>query len=211
MRAIVTSLIAFAALALAGPIKAADEFDIEGLYRTISPQPTADPKKVEVLEIFWYRCPHCNKFKPYFDKYASTRPDYVAVRRMPAVLRDGWIPQAKIFYVAEALGELERLHSSVFDAIHNEDRPMSSRADIKAFFVENGVKAADFDAAFDSFSLDAQVRQANAYTRHYGITGVPAVIINGRYRTSGSLAGSFETVMTVIDVLVEKERKRMGL
>ena len=207
MRILVASILAI--FTLVGTAQAADEIEIEGLYRTITPQPTADPDKIEVLEVFWYRCPHCFAFKPYIDKYEQSKPDDVYLKRMPAVLRDNWIPQAKIFYLAETLGVLERLHGAVYTAIHKDKRSLSSRSNIKAFFVENGVDGDEFDAAFDSFALDAQVRQANAQTRYYGVTGTPTIIINGRYRTSGALAGSYDAVMTVIDVLVEKERKRM--
>lgn len=192
-------------------VRALEEKDIEGMYRTIAPQPVQDPKRVEVLEIFWYRCPHCYAFQPHVESYVAGMPDYVHFRRMPAVLRDSWIPQAKTFYTAETLGVLEKLHKPIFDAIHKERRPMSSRADIKSFFVEHGVDGARFDAAFDSFSLDAQVRQADAQTRRYGLTGVPTVIVNGRYRTSGQLAGSYEAMVDVIKTLVEKERQRIGL
>lgn len=198
-------------IALALPAYAMDEMDIEGLYRNIvPPQPTADPSKVEVLEVFWYRCPHCNAFQPYAEQYVASKPDYVNFRRMPAVLRDSWIPQARLYYVAEALGVLEELHLKIFNAIHNKGASMSSRADIKQFFVEHQVDGAKFDAAFDSFSTDAQMRQADVQTRRLGITGVPTLIINGRYRTSGQIAGSYETVLEVIEILAEKERARMA-
>lgn len=198
------------ALTTTHAVQALDEKEIEGMYRTIAPQPVQDPKRVEVLEIFWYRCPHCYAFQPHVENYVASLPEYVNFRRMPAVLRDSWIPQAKTFYAAEALGVLETLHKPIFDAIHQKRRPMSSRNDIKSFFVEQGVDGTRFDAAFDSFSLDAQVRQADAQTRRYGLTGVPTVIVNGRYRTSGQLAGSYETMVEVIKTLVEKERKRIG-
>jgi protein dithiol oxidoreductase (disulfide-forming) len=199
------------AMLFVGPAHALDEMDIDGLYRNISPpQPTADATKVEVLEVFWYRCPHCNAFQPYADAYQESKPEYVNFRRMPAVLRDSWVPQAKMFYVAESLGMLEQVHKKIFAAIHKQEKPMSSRADIRSFFVENGADGAKFDAAFDSFSTDSQVRQADAQTRRLGITGVPTIIINGRYRTSGQIAGSYETVLEVVKVLAEKEHKRMS-
>jgi thiol:disulfide interchange protein DsbA len=198
------------ALTMTHAVQALDEKEIEGMYRTLAPQAVQDPKRVEVLEVFWYRCPHCYAFQPHVESYVAGLPDYVNFRRMPAVLRDSWIPQTKTFYAAEALGVLKTLHKPIFDAIHQKRRPMSSRSDIKSFFVEHGVDGARFDAVFDSFSLDAQVRQANAQTRRYGLTGVPTVIVNGRYRTSGQLAGSYETMVEVIKTLVEKERKRIG-
>ena len=201
------------ALAATAPLaaRALDAKDIEGMYRSIAPQPVADPNRVEVLEIFWYRCPHCYAFQPHVEAYAADLPAYVNFRRMPAVLRDSWIPQAKTFYVAETLGVLEKVHKPIFDAIHRERRPMSSRSDIKGFFEEQGVDGARFDAAFDSFSLDAQVRQADAQTRRYGLTGVPTVIVNGRYRTSGQLAGSYESMVEVMKTLVEMERTRLNI
>ncbi|MEM7407490.1 MAG: thiol:disulfide interchange protein DsbA/DsbL [Pseudomonadota bacterium] len=185
--------------------------DVEGMYRNINPPlPTANPDKVEVLEVFWYRCPHCNRFQSYVKAYEKEMPDYVDFRRMPAVLRDNWIPQAKMYFTAEALGVLEDLHPLIFNAIHSERRPMSKLADIKAFFVENGVDAVKFDATWHSFHTDAAVRQADAQTRRYGITGVPTVIINGRYRTSGQVAGSYDAVLEVIRALVEEERSRIS-
>lgn len=176
-------------------------------YQSVVPQQaTKTGDKIEVLEIFWYGCPHCFDFEPYIKEWKKTLGDDVVFRRMPGVFRNNWVPGAKAFYTAEALGVLEKTHDAMFHAMHVEKRKMLDEEAIADLFEENGVSRDDFKKAWNSFTVDSKVREAMQMSRQYGITGVPSVIINGKYRTSGGTAGSYPQLLKVVDHLVEKER-----
>jgi thiol:disulfide interchange protein DsbA len=194
------------------PAKAVDIDDVFGQYEEIIPaQPTAAKDKVEVLEVFWYGCPHCYRFQPQINAYEKNHPSYVNFHQMPAVLSPQWRPQAKIFYTAVAMKGLDKVHAPVFHTIHRDKKKLDSAEAVRGLFEEHGLDGKKFDSVFKSFGVDSQVRRAEQMTQRYGVNGVPMVIVNGRYRTGGALAGSYEDVMKVIDVLVEAERERMGL
>ncbi len=184
------------------------KFAIYGQYESIKPpQPTNTPGKVEVVEMFWYGCPHCFYLEPTMDRWLKDKPDYVSFRRMPAVFRPSWVPHAKAFFAARALGVKDKVHAPLFEAIHVQKRPLDTRAQLAAFFAEQGVNKEDFVQAYDSFAVASQVRRASRMTGLYGINGVPAIIIDGKYRTSGSLAGSQENMIKVINTLVAEEHR----
>lgn len=207
-----TLLALLSLLCAALPAQAVDDFDILGQYERVSPpQAAGDAQSVEVLEVFWYKCPHCYRFLPYMQAYEADKPDHVTVRRMPAVLAEDWRVQARAFYAASSMGALDRLHGPLFDAVHQGGRSMDEPEQVKRLFLDLGVEEAEFDRHYRGFSVDAQVRKAEQLTRAYGVNGVPTLIINGRYRTSGALAGSFERALEVAAVLVEMERERLGI
>jgi thiol:disulfide interchange protein DsbA len=177
-------------------------------YLPIVPeQPTQTGDKIEVLEIFWYGCRHCNEFEPYITAWLSKKPENVEFRRMPATFKDLWTLHARAFYTAEALGVLEKIHSPFFKALHEENRSLVDQASLADFFAEHGVNKDDFNKTFSSFSVDSKVRQANHMIIQYKITGVPAVIVNGKYLVTGSMSGGYDELFKIVDFLVEKERK----
>lgn len=177
-------------------------------FEAVTPaQPVEEPGKIEVVEIFWYGCPHCYDAEPIIKAWVAAQAEDVVFRRLPGVFRRNWVPHAKAFYTAEALGVLDSIHAPLFDAIHRDRQPMDTPQALEALFVEHGVTAEDFRKTFNSFTVDSKVRQAMQMTRNYGITGVPAVVVNGAYRTSGAMAGSFETLLKVMDHLVAKARE----
>ncbi len=195
----------------AGP--AAPPFELQGMYETIEPaQPTQTPDKVEVVELFWYGCPHCYDFEPYLERWLARKPSHVVFTRVPAVFPNNrlWLLHAQAFYTAQALGVLDRIHGPLFEAYQNAKRPLDTQEQLAAFFAERGVPAADFDRAWSSFGVQSKTRQAVALTQRYGIDGVPAVVVNGKYRTSGSLTGTFENVLKVVDALVEQEQRALS-
>ncbi len=201
---------ALAAWMLPAPPALAQEFSPEGRYEVVDPpQPTADPKRVEVLEIFWYGCPHCNRFQPHIRAWEARKPDYVNFVRMPAIFNRIWELHARAYYAAAALGVLEKTHQALFDAIHKEGRKLTDREALARFFEEHGVPRADFDKAFDSFAVDSGIRRSRVMQARYGIRGVPAVIVNGKYRVSGSLAGSYPNMIKVIEALAEREHRAL--
>jgi thiol:disulfide interchange protein DsbA len=175
-------------------------------YETLSPaQPTQHPDKVEVIEFFWYGCPHCYAFEPELAKWLKNLPKNVEFIRIPAVFNEQWGKHAKAYFVAESLGVVDKVHADLFDAIQNKKQKLETEEELAKFFVAHGVKEADFHDAFKSFAVDSKMRQAPVTAGRYGITGVPAVIINGKYVTNGPLAGSHEKMIEVMNTLVKQE------
>lgn len=180
-------------------------------YVTISPaQPTQTGDKIEVLEVFWYACPHCFDFEPHISKWLESKPDDVEFRRMPGIFRKNWIPHAKAYFTAKKLGVLDKIHTPLFDAIHKQKKNIHDDDDFEDFFIKHGVDDDAFTKAYESDEVETMVKQAYVMGQRYKLTGVPAVIVNGKYMVSGSTAGSFENVLTVIDQLIEKERQKMS-
>ncbi len=175
-------------------------------YETITPaQPTQSADKIEIIEFFWYGCPHCYAFEPLVDKWSKSLPKNVEFIRQPAVFNEVWAKHARAFYVAETLGVVEKVHADLFDTIQNKKEPLDSEEALSKFFVAHGVTEAQFKDAYASFGVDSKVRQAPAIAAKYGITGVPTVIINGKYKTNGTVAGSHEKMIEVMNKLINQE------
>ncbi len=195
------------ALALGGASSQAIAVTEAG-YDLVTPaQPTHDVNKVEVIEFFWYGCPHCYEFEPQLAKWVKNLPKNVEFIRQPAVFSELWGKHAKAYYTAEALGVVDKIHADFFDALQLKHEHLETEEQLAKFFVAHGVKEADFKAAYNSFLIDAKVRQASATAARYGVTGVPAIIINGKFRTNGSSAGSHEKMIEVMNKLIEQESK----
>ena len=206
MKQLVTTFSLFILLLISGQAIA----DGQG-YVTISPaQPTQTGDKIEVLEVFWYACPHCFDFEPHISKWLASKPDDVEFRRMPGIFRKNWIPHAKAYFTAQKLGVLEKTHTPLFDAIHKQKKNIHDDVAMKNFFVKQGIDEDAFTKAYESEEVETMVKQAYVMGQRYKLTGVPAVIVNGKYMVSGSTAGSFENVLTVINQLIEKEREKMS-
>jgi protein dithiol oxidoreductase (disulfide-forming) len=177
-------------------------------YATITPaQPTQDPNKVEVIEFFWYGCPHCYRLEPYLTEWLKKLPPNVQFIRQPAVFGPRWAPHARAYFTAEALGVIENIHADLFDAIQNKRRPLSSEEELAEFFEEHGVDKDQFRQAYHSFIVDTKMRQAGAMSARYGVSGVPAIMINGKYKTNGTLAKNFPNLIAVMDYLIASESK----
>lgn len=175
-------------------------------YETLSPvQPTQHPDKIEVIEFFWYGCPHCYSFEPELAKWLKAMPKNVEFIRQPAVFSELWGKHAKAYFVAEALGVVDKVHAELFDAIQNKKEKLETEEELAKFFVAHGVKEAQFHETFNSFAVDSKMRQAPAIASRYGITGVPAIIINGKYLTTGPLAGTHEKMIEVMNTLIKQE------
>jgi len=177
-------------------------------YETISPaQPVQNPDKIEVIEFFWYGCPHCYHLEPSVAAWLKTKPANVEFIRQPAIFSELWGKHAKAFFTAEALGVQEKVHADLFDAIQNKNQKLVTEDELSKFFVEHGVTAEDFRNAYHSFAVDAKMRQAESLSPRYGITGVPALIVNGKYRVTGQSAKSQENMFTVTNQLIQQESK----
>jgi thiol:disulfide interchange protein DsbA len=178
-------------------------------YALISPpQPTQTTAgKIEVLEIFWYGCPHCYDFEPHLREWLKRKPANVEFRLLPGTLGRNWIPHAKAYYTAVKLGVLDRIHAPLFDAIHKERRELFTDDAIKAFFIEQGVDGHEFSTVYDSREVWEQILQVHEQLKNYRITGVPSVIINGKYLTGPGMVPGHEELLEVMDELVETESR----
>lgn len=173
-------------------------------------QPTGtEPGKVEVLEVFWYGCPHCYHLEPYIEAWRKDgMPPEAEFRRMPATLNPSWQILARAYYTAEALGVLEQAHGDLFREYHVNHNPLNTPELLAAFFARYGISEEDFNATFNSFAVQAKLRRADALTRRYRITGVPSIVVNGKYVTGASEAGGVPELFEVVNFLVEKEVNR---
>ncbi|MGB7551523.1 MAG: thiol:disulfide interchange protein DsbA/DsbL [Chromatiaceae bacterium] len=179
----------------------------EGIDFTIlpNPQPTETGDKIEVLEVFMYSCPHCFHLEPTLEKWRETQPANVAFRRMPAVFSTKPDLQAQAFYAAELLGAQEKFTLAMFDAIHVKKQKISDENVVVTIAEGAGIDGAEFRKALNSFDVNMKVNRARNVTKNYGIDGVPAVVVNGKYRTSPSQTGSREGLVKVIDQLLARE------
>lgn len=174
-------------------------------YETISPaQPTHDPAKIEVIEFFWYGCPHCYDFEPLLNKWKASLPANVEFIRQPAALNETWAKHAKAYFTADALGVVDKIHADFFEAVQ-KGQNLETEDQLAKFFVAHGVKETDFRETYNSFPVDAKIRQAPALAARYGLTGVPVLIINGKYKTHGKIAGSHEKMLEITNQLIQQE------
>lgn len=200
-----STVLIMAGLLVAMPVLAQDS--IEGKYTEIKPAlPTQTGDKIEVIEVFWYGCPHCYSFEPYIEEWLVDLPEDVEFIRVPGVLNQGWIPHAKAYYTAEKLGVLDKTHRALFDALHKEKRQLFNEDAMAAFFAEHGVSPADFSRVFNSKEIDTKIRQAYFLARDYKLTGVPSIVVNGKYMVSASAIRTFEEMLGVTNALIDKER-----
>jgi thiol:disulfide interchange protein DsbA len=193
---LIVGLVFLAAL----PVRAEDYVELA------APQPTSDPKKIEVVELFSYACPHCNQLEPMLDTWSSVQPKDVVIVHIPVVFRPSWEPLARAYYVAEMLGVLDKTHGAIFKAIHQEQQTLETEDAVAKVFVAQGVDEKQFRDAYNSFGVAAKINRGKQMAQRYGITGVPTLVINGKYRTSSSEAGSHEGMLKAADKLIEQER-----
>lgn len=177
-------------------------------YLTLDkPAPTEAPAgKVEVVEFFWYNCPHCNGFEPMFDAWAKKQAKDVAVRRVPIAFRPDFEPQQRLYYVLESLGKVDELHKKVFMAIHVDKQALNTVEQISAWADKQGIPKAKFMELYNSFSVTTKARKATQLQDAYALDGVPALGINGRYFTSGTQAKTLERSLQVADALIAQSR-----
>jgi thiol:disulfide interchange protein DsbA len=163
--------------------------------------------KIEVIEFFWYSCPHCYAFEPALEAWIKAAPKDITVKRVPVGFREDFGPQQRMYYTLEALGKADELHGKFFKAIHSERLPLSTDDAIIAWAEKQGLDKAKFTEVYRSFSVASKVRRAIQLQDAYKVEGVPALGIAGRYYTDGSLAGSMERALSVTDFLIAEVRK----
>jgi len=177
-------------------------------YKTLQQQTTGAADKIEVQEFFWYGCPHCYTFEPYLQAWKKSKPANVEFMRIPAIFRPDWEVQARAYYALEVMGVIEDVHVKIFEAMHKDKKRLNKLDLITDFVEKNGVDRQQFIKEYNSFAVDSMVRKAKKLQKEYKIQGVPSVAINGKYLTSGSMAGSYDNMIKVIDHLVAKETKK---
>jgi protein dithiol oxidoreductase (disulfide-forming) len=184
---------------------------VEGKHYVRLSQPlpvSVAPGKFEVIEFFWYGCPHCNAFEPALEAWVKQLPADVSFRRVPVAFRaEPYGAHQRIFFALDTLGLVGAMQRKVFYAIHHDRLALDKPAEIAAFMTSNGVDAARFMEAFNAFGTQTRMRQANQLVDGYKIDGVPALGIQGRFYTSGSLAGDNERALAVADFLLQRLRK----
>lgn len=179
------------------------------------PVKTRDASKIEVVELFWYGCPHCYEFNnDYLPEWEEQFPEDVDFWMSPATF-PGWKIHAKAFYAAQFLGVFDKLHQPLFDAIVASPRKYKDVDDFKSIFTDNGVKSEDFDKVFEASGfrkiskVDEAIKKADERIRAYRVSGVPALIVNGKYKIGVGDAGGFANMIKVANYLINKEREAM--
>jgi len=162
--------------------------------------------RIEVVEFFWYSCPHCNAFEPLLNTWLKKLPPDVSFRRVPVAFRDEFVPQQRLYYTLEALGKVDELHDKVFEAIHQKHQPTDREDRILAFAEQNGLDKAKFQELYNSFAISTKARKATQLQDQYQVDGVPALGVAGRYYTDGTLAGGMPRALQVLDFLIAEAR-----
>jgi len=198
-------LIALSAYAQS-PVEGTDYIELK------PPQSVETPGKVEVIEFFWYRCPHCYALEPDLEAWVKRLPPDVQFRRIPGILNEDWAVDARIFYALEAIGESGRLHRPMFNAIHQQGG-VRLRGDAFAKWVadwlaKQKVDMAKYDAALHSFSVESKLRRAAQMARSYRLDGVPALSVQGRYLVLAST--SQKAMLATTDTLIGETRKQLA-
>lgn len=201
-------LLAVTALVLAAPAIAADFTAGKEYLQLETPQPTTTGDKIEVVELFFYGCPHCYRLEPYLETWHDNLPDDVEFVRLPAILGRGWELLAKAYFTADLMGVQDKVHRQLFDSIHKDRRKYTNDQQLRAFFVAQGIDGGEFDKMFNSFAVNVKLNNARLMTRRYKINGVPTLIVNGKYSSSASMAGGNERLLEVVNHLVDRERKQ---
>ena len=210
------------AAALAGAAGAAGSFGFSGtaLAQAKVPQEGTDyltldktapteaaTGKIEVVEFFWYSCPHCNAFEPQLESWIKKLPKDVVIRRVPVSFRPEFEPQQRLYYVLESMGKVDEMQMKVFNAIHLERQPLTNGDQIAAWVEKQGINKAAFVEAYNSFPIVTKVRKATQLQDQYKVQGVPAIGIAGRFYTDGTQAGTMERALIITDYLIGMARK----
>ncbi len=202
---------------IAAAATAAPNAPVEGQEYIRLPQqvPTDTGKKVEVIEFFWYNCPHCYQFEPHFAEWIKKQGDHIVVKRVPVVFRESFVPQQKLYYALEAMNRLD-LHRVVFDAIHAGRQKLDREEQIMAFVEKQGVDMKKFTDAYNSFAVQSKVGRVPQLQAAFRLEGVPTVVIDGQYITSPSIVGQTmrgapeaqmnAATLQVMDALVAKKK-----
>ena len=175
-------------------------------YIQISNQKQTESDKIVVYEFFWYGCPHCYNLEPTMDRIESNLEKDTILVKIPVALRDTWESHAKAYYALQQMKLDDNLHEKIFTEIHINSNRLDTKEKLTQFIEDEGYNSKRFSEIFDSFGTDLRVKKASRLANQYQITSVPTLIINGKYKTSGSLVSSYEELYDVVQLLINKER-----
>lgn len=181
-----------------------------------SPQPVSTGARIEVVEFFWYGCPHCNNLQPSLSAWLKRKPGDVEFRRMPAVFQESWVPLTKTYYTLEAMGLLDRLHDDVFAAIHEKRIRLQEPKVLFEWVAKQGVDREKFAQTYNSFSIQTRAQRAKEITANYDIPGTPALVVDGKYLTAPSLvlnadnSINYDRYFKVLEEVIALARKTRG-
>lgn len=195
------------------PFARAAESFTAGTHYEVLPVPvkTADASKIEVVEMFSYACVHCFSFDPSLEGWRAVAPADVSFRRTPAVFNKDWELLAQVYYTGEVLGVVDKVHTPIFNALHMESLDLRDPRLVAELFEKHAsIKPEQFNDVYNSFSVRSRVQQAVGKGKAYRITGVPTLIVNGKYRVDGQMAGNNTKMLEVVDFLIAKERAAAG-
>lgn len=170
-------------------------------------QPVRSDDRIEVIEFFWYGCQYCNSLHPHIKEWLKNKPSDVDFRYVPAIFRDNWIPGAKAFYTIETLDIMETIHDKIYDAIHQDKINLTDESVLFGWVEKQGVVKEKFVNIYNSFTIQNQVARSNQMTRQYQLTGVPALVIEGKYVTSGRQGGTPQLTIRILDEIIDMVRK----
>ncbi len=180
------------------------------------PQPTESGNKIEVMEFFWYGCPHCNNLQPALEAWLKRKPADVEFKRIPAVFQDSWIPLTKAYYTIETMGLVDKLHQEMFAALHKQRLPMRDANAIFDWAASKGVDRKKFADTYNSFGINGRTQRSIELTRKFDIPGTPALVVDGQYLTSPSMSlkadrsVDYDRFFQVVDGLIAEARKHKG-
>lgn len=187
------------------PIQAAKYEEGTHYHALPQAQPVQTGDKIEVVELFWYHCPHCFALEPVLEGWLEkAKPENAEHVRTPGIFRKSTIFDARVYYTLEALGVVDKMHDDIFQEIHVRKNPFTSVEDLDELLKKHGVNEVDFKAAFESFTVDTKVKQAQVMFERYQATGVPTIVVDGKYRATASTAGGHQELMALTNYLVEK-------
>jgi protein dithiol oxidoreductase (disulfide-forming) len=177
-------------------------------YAVLSPaQPTDGGGKIEVIEFFWYGCPHCYSLEADVNAWVKKAPKDVVFKRVPAVPNEQWAQSAALYYTLEAMGLLDQYHAKVFDAFHKENQNLGNKRIREEWLKKNGIDVAKYNEVEKSFSVATRMQRAKQMTASYKVDGVPRVFVNGKYYTAAEFAGSNSRIFAIVDQLIAMARK----
>lgn len=181
----------------------------EGIHYTELAKPIATQSgdKIEVLEFFWYGCPHCFQFEPVINKWNQSKADNVHFVRVPAPLNPKWMVHTKTYYALELMGKVDKYHEAVFDAMHVKRKKLYTLQSISDYLASQGLDADAFADAYNSFAVEMRARKAMQLGQSYNLSGVPMITVNGKYLVSATQAGSYNEMINITNYLIAREAK----
>jgi thiol:disulfide interchange protein DsbA len=185
----------------AGPVEGQD-------YKVLAnPQPTRNKAQIEVIEFFWYGCPHCNNLHLPLKSWLKSKPDDVDFRYVPAIFRGNWEPGAKIYYTLETMGGMDDLHDKIYDAIHRDKINLNDEATLFGWLEKQGVDRDKFVKIYHSFTMQNQIARSKQMMQQYQLSGVPILVVEGKYLVSGKPGGAPQDTVATLEKVIDMARK----